>query len=123
MDNTKVFEEIMAMKSLRKEGKGFVEIRTLLTEKGYSEDEIKTIIKNVNDLELKDVNNKSDMDKAFENMIFAIGVMLFGAGIMFYAYFNNLLSEGIYFIAFGPFIGGYLWFRKERSKYNAFKRQ
>ena len=117
MSDTKLFEAIQKVKNQRKSGIGYPEIRKQLTEQNFSEDEIKAIIKKIDDDELRDVKRKGAQDKAFEHVIYAAFVMFFGCAVTAYTYINDMLEGGVYLIAFAPIVGGYLWFKGEWRKY------
>ena len=106
----------------KREGMDFTEIRKELANKNYDEETIKYIIRKIDNQILHEEQHKSTSVKAKE--IYAIGLLLMlgGGFITIATYFGIINIEGLYIIAYGPIIGGYLMILTSRRKPTIFKR-
>lgn len=121
LEGKQLIETIELASSKQKAGATYAEIRKELQQLSVPDDQISYIINQVDEQVLSEAKHKGETSRAFQFMLFGAGLCLIGLIITCTTYFINQADSRIYIIAFGPFIGGYLIFRRAFHKYRSLK--
>lgn len=89
-------------------GMSFSAIRKELEAKGYADDEITAMIKEIDDRVIDFALTRTSGSKARELRIIGMLVMLEGGIVTIATYFGFIELTGYYILAWGPIVGGYL---------------
>ncbi|MGI9542912.1 MAG: hypothetical protein ACR2MX_06600 [Cyclobacteriaceae bacterium] len=118
-----LLETIELALSKQKAGATYADIRTELQQLSVPDDQISYIINKVDEQVLSEAAYKGDTSRAFQYMIFGAILCLAGVIIACATYFIDQVDSRIYIIAFAPFIGGYLIFRRAFHRYRSLRKE
>ena len=92
----------------RKRGMDFSEIRSELTAKGLSETQVKSIIKEIDRKEISGELKKAKRIQSRELKMIGWTLMILGGIVTIGTHYQWFNTGGLYVLAYGPVIGGYL---------------
>jgi len=101
----------------QKSGASYAEIRKELELLSVPDDQISYVINRVDEQVLAEAQQEEDGKRTFRYMIVGALLCLTGALITLATYFMEEVDNSLYVIAFGPFMGGYVMFRRAYHKY------
>ena len=94
-------------------GKSFAQIRQELTELGMEDDDIKYIIRQLDNELIRESTSTSNGSgsNAKRRMIIGAIIMLVGVGLAIYTWVNDIREVNYYLLEFGALFIGYYFFR------------
>ena len=118
-----LLELIRLVRTERDKKLGFSQIHTKLLQQGIPEEHIRAAIKHVDNEELKRLKRTATRDSYFDKMLFGGIAILVGIFITLITYSQANKHVGTYFVAYGPILGGFYYFRTGWVNYQRLKKR
>jgi len=122
LDAEQLKETIEQAFSKQQSGVSYAEIRNHLESQDVPDDQISYVIIQVDEQVLANALTAAKRKKTFQYMILGAMLCLAGVVITISTYFTSQVDNRIFIIAFAPFIGGYMVFRRAYNRYRESKK-